>query len=99
MIDIDKYAILAMDKLEMSGYYSEMDPAELLESIRSYLSEVYNDRVSILSLKLDLEQINGGPISNDKYKQEYNDIRREIVDIVNQLSMTSKEKLPELPMD
>lgn len=97
LIDIDKYAILTMDKLQISGFYSEIEPADLLESIRKYLEAIYNDRISVLSLKLDLEQQQELPISSEKYKKEYHAIRSELVDIANEIAMVEKPEIIALP--
>ena len=93
LIDIDKYAILTMDRLEIAGFYSEVEPADLLDSIRKYLEDIYSDRIAVLSLKLDIEQSKELPIDNAKYKKEYENIRRELVDITNEIAMT---KIPEV---
>ena len=100
LIDVDKYATIVMDKLKMSGYYSEIEPEYLLESIRKYLNAVYNDRIAVLSLKLDLDKQKELPISNDQYKKEYNSIRLELLTMANELAMCKKPEtfsLPDLP--
>lgn len=96
LIDIDKYAIMAMDRLEASGFYSEIDPAELLESIRKSLDAIYSEKITVLSLKLDLEQARDLPISSNKYKAEYANIRRELMDYANEISMTEIPKVTAL---
>lgn len=93
LIDVDKYTTLVMDKLGMVGYYSEMDPADLQESIRKHLNQIYGDRISVLSLKLDLDKQNEAPISNSQYKEEYNNIRRELIDMANQLAEYEKPEI------
>ena len=97
LIDVNKYVDIIMTKLENASYYSEISRAELLVVITKKLSAIYDDKITALSLKFDMERDKGLPLDSGTYREEYDRIRREILEESYQIALTTKPELPELP--
>lgn len=98
-IDISKYVEVVVKKLEKADYYSEIDVEKLTDVIDKYLTDVYDEKISVLATQLELDKKEGVEIDSKKYKREYDKIRREIMTKAYDVALDSKVQLPELPQD
>ena len=84
-----------MNKLKDAGFYSELEKDELEKSITKQLNSIYEDKIAVLSLRLDIERHKGIVIDNEDYKKQYDKIKREIMAEAYDIALSSKPVLPE----
>lgn len=97
LIDINRYVDIVMEKLDSIDFYSELSKNELEAVVHKKLSNIYNEKITALSLQFDIDKHRGLLIDNERYKKEYDKIRREILTEAHDIALSSKLSLPALP--
>ena len=86
MVKINEYVDTIIEFLKENNYYSEISESKLRCSIRDYLMEEHDKDMEVLSVKLELEEINGVEIDKNWYKKEYQLIKDRLFQRAQQIS-------------
>ena len=85
-MEISKLADKILECLDNSHMYSELTNDSLKDILCYYLSEEYNKKISRLSIKFDLRIMSGEHLEQSDYDEEFEKIKTEIMEIVNDLA-------------
>ena len=96
-IDISKYVEVVMGRLDKHSYYSEMDSKDLSDTIDRYLTDMYDEKMAVLSTELALDKAEGIEIDSKKYKRAYDKIRRDLMLEAYDVALGAKPDLIKLP--
>ena len=90
-MDGKKFAALALAHFHERLYYSELTEESLEEIFRSYFEKTYMEKVSRVSLLVEMDRQNGRPWSSQKYDDEINNIQSDMAEVIKELLKTELE--------
>jgi hypothetical protein len=90
MLDTSKLADKVLDELYAGGLYTDMTRVQIKDSIENYILHEYSLKLEKLNKKIDLKVVSGKKLSPEDYEDDFEDIKDELIEMLQELSKTDK---------
>lgn len=90
-MDLNIYVDAIMQKLIDAKFYSEVEEYDLRKTISKYLTDEYNEKVELLQLQVDMENMKGSIKDVEYYRTKLTEIKSHIISLTRELGKTHKD--------